>query len=733
MKLGSSTNQYELYERAKAIWQAFNHKCKNLTENQATLEEKLNFHLKKHKRSLALYQDDEIEVAKTIVDWWRYQNPNDVLLGNELEQNPWQSALFRDPETHYNGLNLFAAGNITWQQQATLSMIIETKQVFGDFEAIPLLNAEGTDFSEKAKPLIQDFIRYSPLHFASSYRHPSNCYLADEETQLLFALVRQLPKSEQFLFHFKEQHCNEIDPQGAPSKDVIARYLYSRLLHRSGNDYQGVLVLSHGIRNAIGLSHYDVDDWAPLIPRLGPQSIDDVDFHVVNGARPTVSGESQHLGFIAKEVNIHGSLKESPDQFAHDEYHSWVASILGNKVLKAIDELICLTRGTFGVRWSKDIWILRDGDLSKLQNHDRDVKDNSPQYTTRLFADCLNFQYASVELLNCTQEVQRFMEGRPLLLGTDKYPSQILLNFALDLVLNAEKWKRINILDDEKLYLGVMPRLIQMVKYLRKLGFISEHNSMNNKRNILMFDYFVRSQGPCYSETPLETGQISLAWNNWQEPAQVPKDIICQMQQMGLTADEYVPTVYNKELIFGFKKGEKGAQKPENKKTNKKRDRQGEIEVLIEQNPELRHNKSWLNAQFIIACETENTDDVEYVLDNLRNVIDYELLFESLSKVKSMRFFDWYINRLKILKDSHDKRFPVDYMDITVDDKMECSDDGPRAWTSDYLLSLKESDNEDAQIKLNQMEKQFVAYLHTKRESIIAEEKSSYSLKKNKT
>ncbi len=730
----SSFNKFEeaqsqTLDQARSLWHAFNLKFETVTGDESTLKMQRIMHAKKLE-TCGVFDNEKSEAATKIASWWRefrnskkmtnfnpngahpnefytllsghndikrkFDHDNDIVLLEELNTNPWQSNRFRNPETHYNALNLFATGKISWQQKATLSLIIDTAQVFGEFEAIALLNEEGNDFSEKAKPLIKDYIRYFPIHTISPFYDPSNGFLTPEETRLLFALVLQLPKSEQFIFHFKEQHGNDLNPNGSPSADVNARFSYARLLNRSSLGYQGVLFFSHGIRNAIGLSHYGVEDWVPIIPRLGLQTIDDVETIGKKGGRLTISAESHKLGLVGAKVNVHGTMLESPDQFVHDEFHSLVASILGNKVLKAIDTLIEQTRSYFGVRWSKDIWILRDGDLSKLQTHARDIKNKTPEYTTRFFSSCIDFKYASTQLDNCPQEVQKLVARRPLLLGTDGFPSQIILNFALDLVLNQEKWSNLHILAEEKLYTGVMCRLISMVKYLKVLDIFKEHNEHNAKAHILMFDYFVRSQGQCYSAED-DGFDINITWLEWKMPKNPPQNIFMEMQEIGDNADDFVVAVQNKKLLFGFVKNPNPS-----------------LQRQIEKNPALRRDSVWVKAQFLKACETANTTDVAYYFDKLNEYHEFELVNEGISLAPSLAFFDWIINKSQFLKISEkNELFPDDFTDTS-----ETSDNrekvNPDIWTNNHLIALKESQT-NTDNELFQMRTHYINYLIQKR------------------
>ncbi len=729
----------QLCSQASTLWQGFDERFKSVTGESRVLEERRALHTKKVEGAAAPISRQEQDAGSKIAAWWRelrnskkfstfnpqgahpdqfhtllsdrsdvkrkFDHQGDRLLLRELEANPWQGELFRRADTHYNALSLFASGKITWQQKATLSLVIETSRVFGSYEAIALLNEDGTDFSEQAKPLIKNYIRYFPIHSNKPYIHPSNGFLTDDETRLLIALVRQLPKSEQFIFNFFEQVNSDAHPEGFPTQDSRQRYRYSRLLKRDQADYQGVLFFSHGIRNAIGLAHYGSEDWVPIIPRLGEQSIDDVELLMKKGARLTISGESCTLGLVPASVSVHGVMSLYPDQFAHDEYHSCIASILGSRVLKALDRSIEVTREHFGIRWSKDIWNLRDGDLSTLQTFDRRVDDTSPKYVTDLFATSLNHRYGQHLLESCSEELQQALVERPILLGRDRYPNQILLNLALDIVLNSDKWKSLSILDDETLYYGAMRRLLKMVKYLKSHGLFrdGEHNADTSKAHILVLEYFVRSFGKFY-ELREDDFELHVEWNDWREPATIPSHLFREMDTIAQDAEVYLLRVKNKELECAYVKSEEAVQK-----------RNESLAYQLAQNPSLAENSDWVKNQYLYACKTANRENIEYFYSKqLTKNLSFETLHSGFLHVQSVDFFDWLVNFSQVLQLGEKKMlFPHDFEEVE-----EVSGIDPDNWTTKLIVQLKESKDQSAERELEMMREQYALYLRRRRSTL---------------
>lgn len=684
-------------KNAKETWGQFNYKFESLTHP--------DYFFKRHEH-----------IKQTL------PAQPDLALLSEIENNPWQSARFKDPASHRELLKLYADNKISWQQKATISLIIETKQVFGEFVAVPLLNDAQDAISEEALPLIADYLRYRPLY---SENPPKYGFLTEQEQQFMIALVKALPLSEQYIFHFKEQHNNEQHPNGYPSEDLIEnRQLYARLLNRNGYEYHGVLLLSHGIRNALGLSHYGVTDWVPVIPQLGKQSIDDVEANLKNGGRVTVSAESCALGLAPAKSDIHGRLMETPDQFFHDEYHSLIASVLGSKVLSALDKVIEVARANLGVRWSKDLWLLRDGDLTKYEQLYQELTPQSAAEVTRSFASCLDGTYSSTAaLLNCVPEVQQSMKDQPMMFTTDRFPNAILLNFVLDICLNSENWKKHHVLNDEKLYAGPLPRLIKMVKFLQKQGILTEHDEHNAKNNILILDHFVRSQGLFYQTEMDELFEReNHLWINWCEPDEISSKLIAEFKDILKNNDNFVFFVSNRKIIAGFISKEKLLIEIDEEMSDRKNNSTSRLCSLLELYPFLKQNGEWIRKQFIHACHDGRVKDVEYMITQCQMQLqDFELMTRCMFTTNSVRLLDWYINS-PMLKVSDE---PLDTVPMEVEENWG----EPEEWTNDLLLRFKNSET-STEREMRSMREHYVRKLCEKRDLLAKQDDNTRPLKK---
>lgn len=257
--------------------------------------------------------------------------------------------------------------------------------------------------------------------------------------------------------------------------------------HPAHLSYEGVLKCSYGVENAIGLVAYGVEDWFAVIPRLGEQSINDVDYFLQKKARPTISAESRYLGVFAGKEKIHGGIEAYPDIVAHDDVHRYWASRLGNNIHNAIERIIQVARQTFGIKWSKDIWILRDFDLPGV-NIEGSQKSISQEEITKKFASCLQTFYKSNQLENCQPKaLKSALTGRHIMFDQRFYPKQIALSFLIDLVRNPVIWNKMDIIADESLFEIQYPDLIEVVKQLNENHFFDD----NMKKNVIKLNHIV--------------------------------------------------------------------------------------------------------------------------------------------------------------------------------------------------------------------------------------------------
>ena len=422
----------------------------------------------------------------------------------------------------YSLVNLFYRQKVTWEQKATFDFMIGATQVYGPFSAYPILDFNVSDFSQESKKLLMPFMHNG---FGFDGFTPDKIAIFKEK-------IKALPVSERFFFVFNQQSMDEAG--STPSSHSILREYTSqmanfpgvRLLNakylRNNPDslhinykhnpdglseinsrthprflsYNGILCLSYGAENALGQVAYGEENWCKMIPRLGEQKIEDVDYFTQKSARPTISSDSYFFKLIEhKKERVHGTLAEYPEVVAHDNVHRYLISFAGKNVREAINRLIDNARQAFEIKWSKDIWIMRDLNLldlaisrlrSKYAYHGNGYQsvESPKEYTTRLFSSCLLSQYP-------TEEVEKNRELRNAHVMTDQFgvPRQILLLVILDLVQNPEEWDKFDIVNHPDYFDNPHKAWLLMANYLKDKHLLSA----DMKSNIIKLEYFIKN------------------------------------------------------------------------------------------------------------------------------------------------------------------------------------------------------------------------------------------------
>jgi hypothetical protein len=425
----------------------------------------------------------------------------DEALLKVIQSGDWKSERFKTDAVYASLTNLFASGKITWEQHATCCDIVETQRVYGKSIAYPILTAEG-EFTKKAKKYLLPFLKKNVVApHLSEFSH-------DEITHFK-KLISALPLSERFFFVFPEQ---KFDRGGSsPSRQSELRSTFIamadamqviRALKRTMNilfylsstmQYQGILKLSFGAENALGLTEHGPNNWWKMVPRVGKQTIDDIDDLSKDHVRPTRSPISRQLGIEQESEMIHSAMEEYPEIVAHDDYHRKTIALLGENVHQGVERIINIARTTFGFKWSKDIWLLRDFDLTSASLFARmslsALTLDKQQYTSRLFGAALNSVYIPNQLENCTPAVQSALDGKAIMLDPQGNPNQIALAFVIDLVRNPKEWEAIHIVANE-IENDKYAHLISMAKNLNELGIFTD----DMKANVIKFDHFVKSR-----------------------------------------------------------------------------------------------------------------------------------------------------------------------------------------------------------------------------------------------
>ena len=412
----------------------------------------------------------------------------DQALLADLEQGNWGSERLKHPHVHFSAMNLFAAGKISWEQKATISDIVGTTQSFGRFIPFPILTPHG-EFTLEAMKHLLPF-----LHKA--LRQDAQKKFSKAALNLFKHQVQQLPLSERYFFLFPQQRLVEEESSPsphAPIRDDLMSFMetipvikakFLKKIDDTILSYKGIVRLSFGAENILGRIEFGERNWWHVFPRLGQQSIDDIDSLSQRRIRPTSTPEAYALGLSERLENVHGVPHEYPDVVIHDEYHRKVLSILGEDVYCGIERIIKLTRETFGFKWSKDIWTLRDADLlnARMQLH------TGKESTTWLFFQVLSATYTLNKLNQCDEETKEALEGKPILRDEKGLPRQIALVFVIDFVKNPQAWRQINIFR-EFISDDYYDNLIEYAQLLNNHGLFSP----NMKSNVVKLMHFIEN------------------------------------------------------------------------------------------------------------------------------------------------------------------------------------------------------------------------------------------------
>ena len=529
----------------------------------------------------------------------------DKLFYEALNHGDWSFFDLSHEQILESAFSLYLSGKLNFHQKFTVSDIIGSSKIYGKFIAHPVLDEDG-NFSSKALELFVPCLR-------------------EDFQDNLIELIKQMPKAERFFFEYFEQ---KLDDNGsAPSKhsllrenlatqfmfdvypiellkmdwdkdDDFQKYFSSPYLtdifysHNRANNakmianitslthplklkYNGILKFSASITDAIGLIRDGVKNWGKLIPRIGVQTVEDIELFSKFNARPAPAPDAFRFGIFKEHEEVHLRLEAYPELLAHDEYHRRVLSELGRDFCHIIDAMIELARVTFGFRWSKDIWILRDlnllreprfyiesfkkeiftseeflkcdGKISSAIFREKISKSSNAlqqKYMTGLLAAALATTYAPEELDPCQDEDKKIMLERNILTTKENKISQFGMCFIIDLVLNRDKWLSLKVSDDplnwqQPFSPCYYAKLIEFVKVLNTRKFFKD----SMKANVIMFSNLLD-----HNKMTLDTN-YGEAWSNLGALKQNK-----QLDMMSeISIDDYLPGRDNKNLFLGFR------------------------------------------------------------------------------------------------------------------------------------------------------------------------------------
>ena len=525
-----------------------------------------------HSQAFHLFLNNHKNIPKRLTHF------QDQALLEDIKNGDWHSERFQKSNVHYSLMNLFAARKIDWQQKATLSDIIETSRVYGRFIPHCILTEAG-EFTEQARTHLLPFLKKSVVFEGQEA-------FSEDELDDFRKSVMTLPLSERFFFIFPEQKLNE---QGSsPSRHSLLRDTFIHRLfdaglsvirtmrrqsakvsqkafleyknavennideywqtittdsHAANLKYEGIVKLSCGAENALGLIDAGLKNWWWMVPRLGKQTIDDIDQLSQHKIRPTLAPESMHLGLVHAREHLHGGWHEYPEIVAHDDFHRKGTAMLGDDIHQGVERIITLARETFGYKWSKDIWLLRDFELY-MENRDLKAIDQKEETAYR-FASTFFSPYSSDHLENCEEETKEKLKYGHFMMDENKHPRQMALVFVIDLIRNPQVWDEFNILGDEKYYLGLSyEKLIQMAKYLNNKGIFGD----SMKDNVIKFSHFIENE----SFVPTISEDEFLPFGLWDSSD--PGIALALEKIKDLETADFEPFRDNKRVFLGFRR-----------------------------------------------------------------------------------------------------------------------------------------------------------------------------------
>lgn len=497
-------------------------------------------------------------------------------------------------ETISSAFNLFASGRISQQQKTTVTNLVESSKAFGGHKAYAILNQDGT-FSPEAKQILLPELR--KFGHISGLLLPRWTVRYEEQFRIL---VKKLPLSEQYFFVHPNQKRTAsgsspyVDTRDFSSqlesstKSIIllnkgystglTKWLFSALGidNLTYTHYSGVLTYATGCRDAMGLAMCG-EEWEPLSPRIGHQTIEDIEHFSKQFARPTVSPESIALNIQSQTENIHSIKTGFPISYAHDEYHRTRRSVMNRNSQHAVERLIKISRETFGYRWSKDIWLLRDLDLgfvirfapgrilkslylillssALLKPILKSIAPNT--YHTLEFSKVLEIIYLDNQVERCYPSVRsKFGFNHDFLLGYDNLPSQIMMLLILDMVLNADTWNTLNITANPNYFPKNYASLINMVQFLKEQDLFTKDDM---KSNVIKLRAFMEQEWP---HTDASASKVWRAPSDTRALLNKVAELKTELTQP--LCDEYEVVRHNKSVFLGFVHKDKVKQEKSN-------------------------------------------------------------------------------------------------------------------------------------------------------------------------
>lgn len=341
----------------------------------------------------------------------------DILL-EAIEQGNWEASILNDATLPQLALSLFDSGSISQQQIYTL---LEHHQTLKDYPLIkhyPILNTGGS-FSKEAIE-----------HLLPCLQNRSNLEgLCGKEIEEFRLMIAALPKSEQM---FYLTGCGKLNEQKKSTQ------LGHKLIKLDGIFLAniGLLHISSGARDALGLVKFGLENYVRPMPRLGSMWLTDIERGVKHRARYAALNYPNTKPY----GNIHDyDYVNDLEATSHDVYHGNVMSTIPENFLKALNRFTKISRKHTNIKWSLEIWDWIDCDYTFFFHKLGKKPDTSDlSELTLLFCHMLDYGNGTT--------IKEISRGGSVL--RDNKPTPLGILIFIDMVTNRPKWIEMGINPD---------------------------------------------------------------------------------------------------------------------------------------------------------------------------------------------------------------------------------------------------------------------------------------------